>query len=83
MHPHAEEGHDHHHDEANEPAAAPIDESKPHTHAPGTSPHAPATAPADQAAAPEMMTHRHADGTVESHPVESQDAHEATDEHHH
>jgi mono/diheme cytochrome c family protein len=54
-----------HHDDESMPAhteAAPTD-AAPHEHAPGTPPHVDAPAP------PKMQTHRHADGTVESHPV--------------
>ena len=76
----------HHHDD-DAPAPA-IDESKPHTHAPGTSPHH--GEPADPHAgmdmgaepgAPATTTHRHADGTVESHPVPAAEA--AEDDHNH
>ena len=42
--------------------AAPT-KAAPHEHAPGTPTHV------DAPAAPKMQTHRHADGTVESHPV--------------
>jgi mono/diheme cytochrome c family protein len=77
----AEASPDHHGDAAtNKPAAAiqPIDESKPHAHAPGTSPHSPSVVPATGAGTteksePKTMTHRHADGTVESHPVETEE----------
>jgi mono/diheme cytochrome c family protein len=73
-----------HHDDTAAATAAPIDESKPHTHAPGTSPHAPSAAPATDPE-PKTMTHRHADGTVESHPVETEEPSEeaSEDEHEH
>lgn len=51
----------------------PTDESRPHAHPPGTpvdhhdKPAAPAKATSEPA--PEMIEHRHADGTVESHPA--------------
>ena len=72
---HADNAPDHH----DEPA--PIDEAKPHTHAPGTSPHAPA--PSTETTLPKTTTHRHADGTVESHPVATEAAHDDTTEHQH
>jgi mono/diheme cytochrome c family protein len=45
--------------------------------------HDEAAEPAADAAAPKTMTHRHADGTVESHPIVAEHAHEETAEHHH
>jgi mono/diheme cytochrome c family protein len=78
-HHHDEAMPEHHHDEATHDEPAPIDESKPHTHPPGTSPHAPAA----EAAAPKTMTHVHADGTVETHPVEEAPTHDDSTEHHH
>lgn len=76
-----------HHDEAM-PAHTDTatTEAAPHAHAPGTKPHADAPAP------PKMQTHRHADGTVESHPVaepattpadDAVDADEAKEKHEH
>lgn len=54
-----------HHDEAMPAHAdAAATDAAPHAHAPGTPPHADAPAP------PRMQAHRHADGTVESHPVD-------------
>ena len=52
--------------------AAKMDEAAPHAHAPGTPADHHATtqsAPSTPDAAPGMIEHRHADGTVESHPA--------------
>ena len=76
-----------HHDEAM-PAHtdAPPSEAAPHAHAPGTPPLVDVPAP------PKTKTHRHADGTVESHPVvepattpadDATDSEEAKDSHDH
>ena len=81
------EASDHHHDDA---PAAVIDESKPHTHPPGTSPHH--AEPADphagmdmhaEPATPATITHRHADGTVESHPAPAPETAEDGHDHEH
>ncbi len=60
----------------------PADASKPHAHPPGTPAdhhNAPATAEAAPETAPKTVEHRHADGTVESHPasqpVQADDGH--------
>jgi hypothetical protein len=57
-----------HHDPS---AAEPVDESKPHTHAPGTSPHASADPHAGMdmsgAATVESKPHAHAPGTPADH----------------
>lgn len=53
----------------------PMDESKPHSHPPGT--------PAHRDNAPASIEHRHADGTVESHPAPTPAPAKAGDGHDH
>jgi len=47
----------------------PMDESKPHTDPPGTPPHQHKAAKPTAKPTPGAIEHRHADGTVESHPA--------------
>lgn len=64
------EPHDHGEGMPDDHGDMPTDESKPHAHPPGTpADHHKTTAPAKPTPAPETSEHRHADGTVESHPV--------------
>ena len=61
----------------------PMDESKPHAHPPGTPAHQdkPAARPTPDSA-PRTIEHRHADGTIESHPAPPAKADDGHDHEH-
>ncbi|HEY5972988.1 MAG TPA: cytochrome c [Pseudoxanthomonas sp.] len=91
-HAHAEDALDDHSEKADEDASShagmdtssdkAVDESQSHAHPPGTPADHHKKAPAKQTPdpAPEMVEHRHADGTVESHPapqpIQADDGHD-------
>jgi len=58
----------------------PVDEAKPHDHAPGTPAHQDKGA---ASATPATVEHRHADGTIESHPAPTPTPTKASDGHDH